>query len=189
MTGRWPPWRRPARQIRGSCWRSMGWARPRWSALARRFWSYAARRSKSILACKSDSLRRWADARFEGLLSVIRQRANVLRPKHLKNARITSRGEVSNIVLAGLGLRAGIRCEAGNELTYRRRSKLRLVVAARKVIFFAPGSIDAGLVRRSEDFVVLERSRRWIDLGDGKGRMIPVDWRDRRDHFDRDTLC
>src|ERR1035441_2173185 len=168
-------------------------------------YSRAAKAEKSVWALASEGMlvskidlswafeelltERWADARLECLCGMLRQRANVLRPKHCEYRRKIAYGEILDVVLAGLGLRAGVRCEAGNELTYRSRSKLRLVVAARKVIFFAPGSIDAGLARRSEDFVVLERSRRWIDLGDGKGRMIPVDWRDRRDHFDRDTLC
>src|ERR1035437_2102984 len=130
----------------------------------------------SYRAC---SLRCGTDARFECLLSVIRQRANILRPSQAEQRRSVAYRKIYDVILTGLSLRAGVRGKSGDEFAYRSWIKFPLVEAARKIVFFCPGSINAGQVRRHEDLVVHQRRGRCIDLGEGKGWMISIDGRDR----------
>src|ERR1035437_621917 len=105
----------------------------------------------SYRAC---SLRCGTDARFECLLSVIRQRANILRPSQAEQRRSVAYRKIYDVILTGLSLRAGVGGKSGDEFAYRIRSKFPLVEAAREIVFLYPCGIDAGQVRRHEDLVI-----------------------------------
>src|ERR1035437_3331871 len=74
----------------------------------------------SLTGACSLSLRCGTDARFECLLSVIRQRANILRPSQAEQWRSVAYRKIHDVILTGLSLRAGVGGKSSDKFAYRR---------------------------------------------------------------------